>query len=127
MAASFGTTAASSNLHIHLKRLALDDAEHERGKRLSPALASRAIALNDGMSWYSIAAAERVGQELLDHDRHELIRVAAQPVRSATGPSIFVLSNTSPDASTGAPSSTVRQLAMPSKFSSANPIGSIKR
>ena len=72
-------------------------------------------------------AAERVGEHLLGRHLDERVASSCSPAScaAATGPSTFVPSNTVDVGSTGLPLSSVRHCAIPSKFSSANPIGSI--
>ena len=72
-----------------------------------------------GLTTFSTFSAETVTKRFEYFDTSQL--------RSSFGPLIFVLSNVDVAPSIGCPSSSVRCSAMPSKFSSANPIGSISR
>src|SRR5437867_5769979 len=73
------------NLHVHLERRAVDDAEDERGETI---VASFRVSRDRSHERHVLildAASERVRQQLLGHDLDELIGIFEQPLAQGGG------------------------------------------
>src|SRR5262249_24599722 len=67
------------SLQVHLKRLALHDAEHERRETIIRSCTVASDCANERHILVVDAAAERVNQESLSDDLYKLVRVPKQP------------------------------------------------